>query len=178
MSIHPLTPFLRWHAEPPYSVEPPEFEWSAAVMPARSKTGLVTARRGGVAHVDRDLAVIFLGGRAQFAARFLCGSASVDAVILKDAADQGGVCAKCEDVALGPCVYRCFNSAGRLIYIGSSEARLSRFQIHETQSPWWPEVAKTTDERYPTIFQARAAERLAIIAEMPLYNKQYNRRAA
>jgi len=128
-----------------------------------------------MAHIDQALAAIFYDGRAQFAARFLCGHGSPDVVILKDASDQGGVCPKCEDIALGPCVYRCFDFTGQLIYIGSTAARLSRFKVHETQSPWWPEAVDIKVERFPTIFQARAAERLAIIAEVPLHNKQYRR---
>jgi hypothetical protein len=177
MSTHPLIPFAHWDWDAPYVAKVPEFEWHAAVMAARSKSGLVTARRGSMAHIDKGLAVTFPGGRAQFAGRFLCGGGSIDVVILRDAADQGGVCVKCEDVARGPFVYRCLDSGGRLIYIGSAASRIARFKSHETQSPWWPEVADIQVEYFPTIFQARAAERLAIVAESPLHNKQYKKPA-
>jgi hypothetical protein len=119
------------------------------------------------------VAAIFDNNVAQFGARFMCGGGSNDVAVLPNTDAYGGVCPLCEDVAKGPCVYRCFNSAKGLIYIGSAEAYLKRLQSHESRTPWWPEVAETAAERFPTIFEARAAERLAILAEQPLYNKQY-----
>lgn len=147
-------------------------------MRARCKTGIVAARNGSTAHLPAEFRTWFRpDGSARFRAEFLCGGATGDAVVLSSAEDAAAMCAVCEDTAKGPCVYRCFDSGTRLIYIGSAKARLKRLMGHESQSQWWPEVAEVTAEHFPTLFQARVAERLAIKVEMPLYNKQYRRSA-
>lgn len=69
-----------------------------------------------------------------------------------------------------------FGWAGELLYIGSTGTRLRRVKSHEARTAWWPEVAEVKVERFPTIFEARVAERLAIIVERPLYNRQYGSR--
>lgn len=176
--MDPLTAFTRFGWDAPYLAEQPKFFWRAQVVAVRPKTPYVAARRGSLAHLHNGVAATFEGNVVQFGARFMCGHGSNDVAVLPDAEAYGGVCRVCSDVAAGSAVYRCFRVAGDLIYIGSTETYLTRLKIHETQSPWWPQVAKVTDERYPTIFQARAAERLAIEAERPLYNKRYNGRAA
>ena len=93
--------------------------------------------------------------------------------IIPDAKPYGGICEFCVDVVAGPGVYRCFDSAAALIYIGSAERVLSRLSGHKSRSSWWPDVADVRTTRYPTIFEARAAERLAIEAERPPRNKQF-----
>jgi hypothetical protein len=173
--MDPLTAFTVWGRSAPYLAKPPEFYWRTRVVAVRPKTPYVAARRGGIAHMHVGVAAIFDNNVAQFGARFMCGGGSNDVAVLPNTDAYGGVCPRCEDVAKGPCMYRCINSAGRLIYIGSAEAYLKRLQSHETQTSWWAEVAETKAERFPTIFEARAAERLAIVAEKPLYNKQYNK---
>ncbi|HMG63535.1 MAG TPA: hypothetical protein VK599_11350, partial [Streptosporangiaceae bacterium] len=103
-----------------------------------------------------------------------CGSMTTRGVVLSSWDDATTVCAVCEDAAKGPSVYHCLNSAGYPVYIGSAVAALKRLKQHEQSSPWWPEVAGTRHEHFPTVPDARAAERLAIIAEKPLYNKAHN----
>ena len=175
--MDPLTPFVYWREPAPYLAKPPKYWERAMVVPVNCKTGLVTSRTAssGIAHRDGGVAAVFKGGQARFGARWLCGGGSADVQILADAEAQGGVCPRCEDIALGPSVYRCFDAAGDLIYIGSSTAHLKRMQTHETQTSWWPEVADVTTRRFECITEARAAERLAILAEHPKYNKQPGR---
>lgn len=145
-------------------------------MRATCKTGVVAARNGSTAHLPDQLRTAFLpGGKTSFSVDYLCGNVTHDAVVLASAEQAAAMCAVCVDTAKGPCVYRCFNSGKGLIYIGSAKARLKRLMSHASESPWWPEVADVTAEHYPTLFEARVAERLAIEAERPLHNKQYNR---
>jgi hypothetical protein len=172
MPMHPLTSFTHWGQEAPYRAGCPKYDRPAIVMPARSKTGLVAARRGDLAHLDDGIAVIFEGSRAQFGARFLCGGDSNDVAILLDARAYGGICEKCVDAAAGPCVYRCRDAAQVLLYIGSAERWLPRLSQHQGRTAWWPEVADVQVEHYRSIFEARAAEGLAIADEQPLYNKR------
>ena len=177
--MDPLTDFAHWRIEAPFLAKPPRYDFRALVVPAQSKTGIVTSGRSGIAHLDVGLATVFVQGRARFGARFACDGYSTDAVILPDARAYGDIlCEFCVDAKLGPGVYRCFDAGRRLIYIGSSKTPLKRQKGHESRSPWWPEVADIRVTRYPTLFEARAAERLAILAEDPAYNKLPRKRGA
>jgi hypothetical protein len=171
--MDPLTAFTHWGKPAPYLAKPPKFFRRARVVAVRAKTPYVATRRGGIAHLHNGVAATFDNNAARFGARFMCGGHSDDVAVLPNTDAYGGVCPLCEDAAKGPCTYHCFNAARDLIYIGSAEKYLKRLQGHESRTPWWPEVAETTAERFPTIFEARAAERLAILAEQPLYNKQH-----
>jgi hypothetical protein len=146
-------------------------------MPVQSKTGLVAAKRGELAHLDVGVAAILESDHLRFGARFLCGGGSADVAILAGASAHGGVCERCVDVAAGPCVYRCFNAAPALIYIGSAEKWLGRLGNHRAHTPWWPEVTDVRIARYRSIFEARTAEIAAIEAEHPLHNKRHNESA-
>lgn len=175
--MDPLTAFAHFGWAAPYLAEPPYFTRRAMVVAVRAKTPYVIARHGAVPHLHKAVAATFDGGVAQFAAQYMCGDGARDVMVLPGAAARGGVCPRCEDVAEGPCVYRCFGPTGDLLYIGSAGARLRRIKSHEARTAWWPEVAEVKVERFPIIFEARTSERLAIIAEQPLYNRQYRRTA-
>lgn len=74
-----------------------------------------------------------------------------------------------------PCVYRAFDVAGRLLYIGSTGDIAQRFKGHDSkQPPWLPYVSSVVVEHYETIKAARCAETLAIMAERPRFNKRDN----
>jgi hypothetical protein len=176
---HPLTLFAFCDQDAPYRAESADgSRRTAVVVPVRSKTGLVAARRGELAHLDEGVAAVFEGDRLRFGARFACGSGSADVVILADASAHGGVCERCVDIVAGPCVYRCFDAAPALIYIGSAEKWLTREGNHRAHTPWWPEVADVQVTRYRSIFEARVAETAAIEAERPKYNKRPRKRGA
>ena len=169
--IHPLTPFAARGKAAPYRTRQPDYAFRATVMPARCKTGMTAARRGSLAHLDNGLAVMFAGKLVQLGGRFLCGDNSNDVIVL---AAPGNLdpCPRCQDIADGPYVYRCFSAAGDLLYIGSTVALAGRAAAHRITSPWWAEVAEVRDERFATLLEARAAERRAIRAENPLHNKR------
>jgi hypothetical protein len=177
--VDPLTDFVYWRQSAPYLAKPPKYAYRAMIVPVRSKTGLVASRRGGIAHLENGIAAEFIKSACVgMGARFLCGGGSKDIAVLPNADVYGGICERCEDVAAGPAVYRCFDTAGALLYIGSTESLLKRLGIHSTRTSWWAEVADVKDVRYPTIFEARGAERQAIIAENPLYNRLPKKRGA
>ncbi len=167
--MHPLTPFAHQNWTAPYRFE--RTDRTALVFPVRSKTGIVAARQGALAHLEDGVAGLLDGNRVQFAARFLCGEGSKDVAILASPSAHGGICEQCVDVAAGPCAYRCYNAAAALIYVGSAERWLRRLAGHRSRTPWWPEVTEIKRVHYRSIFEARAAETTAIDTENPLYNK-------
>lgn len=70
-----------------------------------------------------------------------------------------------------PVVYRCYGDTSRLLCIGSTGDEQKRFQVHQTQTPWWSEVTDIKTEVFPSLPDARTAERAAIRAEQAPYNK-------
>lgn len=70
-------------------------------------------------------------------------------------------------------LYRFYDSAGRLLYIGRTEDPRSRFKAHEGKS-WWPDVTDRTMQNCADLDELVAAERAAIIAERPLHNIAFN----
>lgn len=65
-------------------------------------------------------------------------------------------------------VYRMFDHAGRLLYIGKS-GRAGRFDEHAVKR-WFPLVSAITLEWHATHAEAMLAEKRAIAAERPRYN--------
>ncbi len=66
-------------------------------------------------------------------------------------------------------VYRMWDHAGRLLYIGMSGRAGRRFDQH-AEKRWFPLVSTITLEWYATHAQARLAELRAIADEKPRYN--------
>jgi predicted GIY-YIG superfamily endonuclease len=67
-------------------------------------------------------------------------------------------------------LYRLFNVAGALLYVGISDAPKRRFQEHAESKRWWYLVSRWTVTWYPDRATATAAEASAIITEVPAYN--------
>jgi hypothetical protein len=72
-------------------------------------------------------------------------------------------------------LYRFYNTADELLYVGISEKGPERWKAHRKDKPWWTDVARTTTEHYDTRTEALDAERAAIIAEKPKHNVVHNR---
>lgn len=72
-------------------------------------------------------------------------------------------------------VYRMFDRAGDLLYVGVSLAVMTRFVQH-SDKPWADEIANMTIERFPTRQAALDAEAVAITMEDPRYNVRRPRR--
>lgn len=67
-------------------------------------------------------------------------------------------------------LYRAFDSAGNLLYVGIAFASIGRLAGHRSKSTWFDRVATITVETLPTRDDAKRAERLAIRTENPMFN--------
>lgn len=67
-------------------------------------------------------------------------------------------------------LYRFYDDAGVLLYVGITADPGSRFKQHQGDKPWWTEVAHIRIEQLPTRAAVLAAERTAIRDERPLWN--------
>lgn len=67
-------------------------------------------------------------------------------------------------------VYRFFNPAGTLLYVGVATWPPSRWKQHAREKSWWGDVADKTVTWYPTRVEAEQAEGVAINTEKPLHN--------
>jgi predicted GIY-YIG superfamily endonuclease len=77
-------------------------------------------------------------------------------------------------------VYRCYDSEGRLLYIGCTQDLDARMMVHECDgdSPASVELMRRIDlleyEEFPDRAAGLKAEREAIAAEAPLLNTHHN----
>lgn len=71
-------------------------------------------------------------------------------------------------------LYRYFDVSDRLLYIGISGDLAIRDTTHISRSRWMQFTARSTVKRHKTLEDVKAAERLAIETEHPLFNRQYN----
>lgn len=67
-------------------------------------------------------------------------------------------------------LYRQFNDAGILLYVGISINAFDRFRQHAKDKVWIDEVGSMTIERFSSRALALAAEAKAIVDERPKYN--------
>jgi hypothetical protein len=68
-------------------------------------------------------------------------------------------------------LYRLFSADSDLLYVGISNAPMTRFESHSVR-PWWPDVAEIRLEHFADRAAALDAERVAIRDERPLHNVQ------
>lgn len=69
----------------------------------------------------------------------------------------------------GAVVYRMFDAAGRLLYVGATCRGARRFVEHHGQ-PWWPKVTTVTVEHFADRQAAFDAEAHALATEAPAHN--------
>jgi hypothetical protein len=67
-------------------------------------------------------------------------------------------------------VYRLYDVAGTLLYIGSAYDPAKRSRAHH-RTPWWPQVTRRADEWFDSRSQAYDAETSAIWTEQPMHNE-------
>lgn len=77
-------------------------------------------------------------------------------------------------MADGYALYRYFDDADRLLYIGISGDLAVRDTTHISRSRWMQLAARSAVERRATLAEVREAERNAVESEHPLFNVQYN----
>lgn len=66
-------------------------------------------------------------------------------------------------------LYRLFG-AGKLLYIGISDAPETRWRRHARTKQWWPLVERCEVEWFDDRADAESAEALAILVENPMFN--------
>jgi predicted GIY-YIG superfamily endonuclease len=71
-------------------------------------------------------------------------------------------------------LYRLFDAAGSLLYIGVSVSPEQRWLHHAEHKTWWPEVARIEFAWHGTRDEALTCEMESIRAEKPRYNVQHN----
>ncbi|MEV8494523.1 GIY-YIG nuclease family protein [Streptomyces sp. NPDC052002] len=67
-------------------------------------------------------------------------------------------------------VYRLYDKAGQLLYVGTTASPEDRWGQHAREKLWWSSVARAAVEWHPDRTEALAAERAAIQSEGPLHN--------
>ncbi|MGW3861094.1 GIY-YIG nuclease family protein [Streptomyces sp. NPDC005047] len=72
-------------------------------------------------------------------------------------------------------LYRLYDGAGVLLYVGISCNLSERWKDHREEKPWWPQVTEKRVEWYGKRAEAESAEVHAIITEEPLHNTDWNR---
>lgn len=74
-------------------------------------------------------------------------------------------------------VYRWYDDAGELLYIGHTTRLATRVDDHlrEWKSPWSVLAARVEIDWYPSLAEAKEAEANAIATGQPLFNGTYNR---
>lgn len=76
-------------------------------------------------------------------------------------------------------LYRFFDDADRLLYVGKTIDPGSRMKSHKREKDWWEDVAYISmDHSYPTHDALLEAEAVAIKRECPLHNVIHNRDTA
>lgn len=74
-------------------------------------------------------------------------------------------------------LYRCYDAAGRLIYVGCSVSPVQRMDQHKASSWWFDQVEKFRYTVFPGRDKAIDMERAAIATENPRWNIQGRDRA-
>lgn len=71
-------------------------------------------------------------------------------------------------------LYRYFDGADTLLYIGKSGKLAARTAVHVARSRWMQFAVRSSIERHPGAGALAAAERAAIKTEAPVFNRQHN----
>lgn len=74
-------------------------------------------------------------------------------------------------------VYRLFDDAGQLLYVGMGRNPMARWATHAEQE-WWAKISRFTVEWHTSRQDARVAEWQAIRSERPMHNVQGTPRGA
>lgn len=70
-------------------------------------------------------------------------------------------------------VYRVFDQADTLLYVGCTRAPHTRFKHHRSQAAWYSRAHRVDWDPHPNFLTARAAESAAIRADRPLFNIEH-----
>ena len=67
-------------------------------------------------------------------------------------------------------LYRMYDAAGDLLYVGMSRNLPSRITMHVTEKSWWETVARIEVQHFESREKARQEEKRAIAEDAPLWN--------
>lgn len=130
-------------------------------------------RRNTATHRTVFASAASIRGETANYAKAACGRYSNRAVLLVDVNEDTNFCDDCLLDGFQPTVvYRMWNAADHLIYVGSTADLLVRLYVHSRQTWWFAQAVRVTYEIHPTEADARIAESIAIKTEQPLYNRQ------
>ena len=79
------------------------------------------------------------------------------------------------DAVQSTALYRWFDAANLLLYVGISDNLSDRAGNHFKRSSWMDFTARSTVERFPSREKALEAETSAIKAEHPIFNERHNK---
>lgn len=123
---------------------------------------------------ERDLVRRALGPPVDLAAETAAAQRRLEQAVAaeKAAREQAEVTAAAErqKAARRCALYRHFDDAGRLLYVGITRRTDQRRMAHRDGAPWMRFQARETVEWLPDRPSAEAAERAAIAAEQPVFN--------
>lgn len=125
------------------------------------------------AHLVRAVEACWQKGRlTRYHAYAMCEAQVWRAAVHMEVPDGIELCDACalKDFPAAAVVYRMYDHAGRLLYVGCTTNLLNRIRAHITGSRWWPTVARWTYEPYAEQIEAFNAEARAIVAERPFFN--------
>jgi hypothetical protein len=71
-------------------------------------------------------------------------------------------------------LYRLWDSARRLLYVGVTNSPRDRIKEHKAEKPWWYMVDDVTTETFSTREDALRAERVALATESPIFNFKHS----
>lgn len=74
------------------------------------------------------------------------------------------------------CLYRHYDTAGRLLYVGQTCDLIRRSQEHMRLAPWRHLIAHIEIERYRHLETVDWAERRAVEVERPMFNRSLGSR--
>lgn len=144
---------------------------ASAWRPARAKVRFAMFPKGQVVHHVTGVQSALHDGRIHYKTEWLCSpNGGAGTVLVRELAAQGTECHRCADVVLGPVIYRLYDKAGALLYIGATGGLATRLRRHKRHPFWGYDIASHTYERYADMRTASEAEALAIRTEHPMHN--------
>lgn len=69
-------------------------------------------------------------------------------------------------------LYKMFDDAGRLVYVGITSQDFTRIREHARLRSWWGSITRIELEHHASFLAASERERELVKSEHPLYNKQ------
>jgi predicted GIY-YIG superfamily endonuclease len=152
------------------------FRWKARSLTATALHPIgawarTTDRRAKM-HLIVDARAIWVDGQPSALIATKCVGTLENARLHVDIDDaEQEACDHC--LMRGPAVYRFFDAAGRLLYVGYTTNPIARMRDHRNAAEWWPKVTAGQLESFATETEGLAAERAAIEVERPIHNKTY-----